>query len=133
MRKAQDKKEKMQMRKNNKEKGKKLEDMMAYLDENGNLTDQPADPRKKKIFKQEDILVSVPKLEDLPEPEPRKGVVAFFNDHKGFGFINDLETRERLFVHVNDLLAPIKENDRVTYRPGKGPKGPIAMEVDLVR
>ncbi|PUZ26158.1 hypothetical protein DCC81_18145 [Chitinophaga parva] len=43
----QAKKEKMQERKDHKEKGKSLEDMMAYLDENGNLTDTPVDVTKK--------------------------------------------------------------------------------------
>lgn len=132
IKKQQEKQEKMKERKTNKEKGKSLEDMMAYLDENGNLTSTPVDPRKKKVFNQEDIAVSVPKLEDRPPDAPRTGVVAFFNDHKGFGFINDLETRERIFVHVNELSAPIKENDKVTYLVEKGPKGPIAVNVEIV-
>ncbi|MDF2190604.1 cold shock domain-containing protein [Paraflavitalea sp. CAU 1676] len=133
MRKQQDKKEKMEMRKSNKEKGKKLEDMMAYLDENGNLTDRPSDPRIKREFRQEDIQIGVPKMEDQPAAMFRTGIVAFFNDHKGFGFINDSDTRERVFVHVNDLTEPIKENDKVTYRPGKSPRGPIAQEVAILR
>jgi len=132
-RKAQDKQEKMMDRKNNK-KSTKLEDMMAYLDENGNLTDKPPiDFRKKKVFRQEDIQVSVPRLEERPQDELRTGIVTFFNDHKGFGFINDAETRERIFFHVNDLAAPVVENNKVTFRVEKSPKGLVAMDVTLFK
>ncbi|HEY4147638.1 MAG TPA: cold shock domain-containing protein [Chitinophagaceae bacterium] len=59
----------------------------------------------------------------------RKGVVTFFNDDKGFGFINDLETQERVFVHVNQLSMRIKENDKVTFEIERGGKGPSAVNV----
>lgn len=133
VKKQQEKLEKMKERKSNKEKGKSLEDMMAYLDENGNLTDKPVDPGKKKLFRQEDIQVSVPKLEERPADVPRVGMIAFFNDHKGFGFINDLDTRERIFVHANELSSPVKENDKVTYEVVKGPKGLSAVNVSLFK
>ncbi|MBO9204341.1 cold shock domain-containing protein [Niastella sp. MAH-29] len=77
--------------------------------------------------------VSVPKLEDRPVELPRNGTVAFFNTHKGFGFINDAETRERIFVHVNDLSVSIQENDKVTFFIERGPKGPQAANVTLVK
>jgi cold shock CspA family protein len=130
--KQQDKQEKMQDRKNNKEK-KSLDDMMAYLDENGNLTNTPPDPKKKKIFRQEEMLISVPRMEERAPNEKRTGVVSFFNDHKGFGFINDTVTKERIFVHVNELTIPIKENDRVTFEVQNSPKGPVALNVELVK
>src|SRR5215217_1698044 len=88
----QEKQEKMEERKANAKKGQSLDDMMAYLDEDGNISSTPPDPRKKKIFKSEDMQISVPKYE-APEEEPvRTGVVAFFNEAKGFGFINDSKT-----------------------------------------
>lgn len=131
--KQQEKLEKRIERKNNKEKGKSLEDMMVYLDENGNLSDTPPDPRKKKTFRQQDMQVSVPKLEERKPDEPRRGTVAFFNTQKGFGFINDAETGERIFVHVNELSSPIQENDKVTFLVGNGPKGLLATDVMLVK
>jgi cold shock CspA family protein len=130
--KQQDKLEKMQDRKNNKEK-KSLDDMMAYLDENGNLTSVPPDPKKKKIFRQEEMQISVPKQEERPADERRTGVVSFFNDQKGFGFINDSITKERVFVHVNELSVAIKENDKVTFEVQNSPKGPVALNVELVK
>ena len=115
------------------EKSKSLEDMMAYLDENGNLTNTPPDPKKMKTFRQEDIAISVPKGNERAPDEPRKGTVAFFNFEKGFGFINDSETRERIFVHANELSAPIQENDKVTFQVQKGPKGLMATDVTIVK
>ncbi|OQP45140.1 DNA-binding protein [Niastella yeongjuensis] len=131
-RKQQDKQEKMLERKNNKEK-KSLEDMMAYVDENGNLTSTPPDPKKKRIFRQEEMQISVPKQEERPANERRTGVVSFFNDHKGFGFINDSITKERIFVHVNELSIAIKENDKVTFEVQNSPKGLVALNVELVK
>jgi cold shock CspA family protein len=126
----QDKEEKMEERKANAKKGKSLEDMMAYIDENGNLSSTPPDPKKKKIFKQEDMQIDVPKQETLDQGDPiRKGVVTFFNDTKGFGFIKDLVTQESVFVHVNQLSEPIKENNIVTFEVEMGHKGPNAINV----
>ena len=130
--KQEEKREKMKERKAN-EKGKSLESMMAYLDENGNLTDVPPDPTKVKTFRQEDIQISVPKMEDRKPDEPKRGTVSFFNIQKGFGFIVDDETRERIFVHANDLTMPIQENDNVTFFVQKGPKGLMATEVARVK
>lgn len=114
-------------------KSKSLEDMMAYLDENGNLTDRPPDPKKIKTFRQEDIQISVPKLEDRKPDVPRKGIVSFFNTQKGYGFINDSESRERVFVHANELSIVIQENDRVTFLVENGPKGLMATNVTLIK
>jgi cold shock CspA family protein len=131
--KQQEKQEKMRERKSNKEKGKSLDDMMAYLDENGNLTSQPPDPKKKKIFRQEDMQISIPKQGERQPDEKRTGVVSFFNDQKGFGFINDTTTHERIFVHVNELSISIKENDKVTFEVQMSPKGPVALNVELAK
>jgi cold shock CspA family protein len=126
----QDKEEKMDERKANAKKGKSLEEMMAYIDENGNISATPPDPKKKKTFKQEDVQISVPKTEaGDPADLIRKGVVTFFNGDKGFGFIKDLETQESVFIHVNQLQEPIKENDKVIFEVEMGHKGPSAINV----
>src|SRR5688500_4849622 len=115
IKKRQDKAEKMEHRKSDGKK-KSMDDMMAYLDENGNLTSTPPDPRRRIEVKQEDIQISVTKQEFREEADvQRNGVVSFFNDDKGFGFINDTKTGERVFVHVNQLSFRIKENDKVTF------------------
>ncbi len=119
----QEKKEKMEERKANVKKGKSLEDMMAYIDENGNISSSPPDPKKMKIFKQEDMQIGIPKYEEGEQDIVRSGVITFFNQDKGFGFIKDLQTQESIFVHVNQLDGPVKENDKVSFEVEKGPKG----------
>jgi cold shock CspA family protein len=129
----QDKAEKMQERKANAKKGKSLDDMMAYLDENGNLSATPPDPRKAKVFRQEDMQTSVPKLEDRPEEDAlRTGTVNFFNDTKGFGFIKDGLNGQSVFVHANQLTERITENDKVSYEVQMGHKGLNAINVKKI-
>src|SRR5438034_9928404 len=69
----QEKREKMEERKANQVKGKSLDDMMAYVDENGNITSTPPDPRKKRIFSAEEIEIGVPKAADVPEETFHEG------------------------------------------------------------
>ncbi len=129
----QEKKEKMEERKANAKKGKSLDDMMAYIDEDGNISSTPPDPRRKKVFNAEDMQIGVPKQVPGEEEDPiRTGLVAFFNDDKGFGFINDSITKERVFVHIKALTEPIRENDKVTFEVEMGPKGPTAINVKKV-
>lgn len=116
------------------EKSGSLDDMIAYVDENGRITSTPPDPSKKKAIKLEDIEIGVPTREDQEPLDPiRKGVVTFFNDSKGFGFIKDLETQESVFVHANNLLEEIKENNIVRYEVEMGQKGPVAVRVKIER
>jgi CspA family cold shock protein len=60
-----------------------------------------------------------------------KGTVKFFNTAKGFGFIKDEESKNEYFVHVTNILEPIKENDVVTYELQEGKKGINAVKVKL--
>ena len=129
LKKSQDKKEKAEERKANASKGKSLEDMMAYIDENGNITSTPPDPSKKIKINVEDIQIGVAKQEDIPHDTIRNGVVTFFNEAKGYGFIRDLQTEESIFVHINALAGPLKENNMVTFETEQGPKGLSAIKV----
>jgi cold shock CspA family protein len=129
-----EKAEKKLERKENSKDGNDLDSMLAYLDENGNLTSKPPDPRKKISINAEDIHVSVPKQEPLnPEDLIRKGTVTFFNDSKGYGFIKDKETQESVFVHIKSLTEAIKENNLVSFEVEMGPKGANAVNVKLLK
>lgn len=113
--------------------GGDLENMMAYVDEFGNITDTPPDPtKKKKEVKPENIVVGVPK-QGKPDPEDlvREGKVTFFNDSKGFGFIKDYESQDSVFVHVNGCIDDVKENDKVTFETEKTARGLSAIKVRL--
>ena len=129
-----EKAERKQERKQQTKEGNKLEDMMAYLDENGNLTSKPPDPSRKVEIKLEDIEIGVPKQKPIdPEDLIHTGFVNFFNDAKGYGFIRDSKTGESVFVHINALTEPVRENNKVSYEVEMGPKGPSAVNVKLIK
>jgi len=131
LKKRQDKEQKREDRKAN-SKGGDLENMLAYVDENGHIVDTPPDPKKKRIIDVESIVIGVAKREDIEVDAVRKGRVEFFNDSKGFGFIKELETQEKFFVHVNGLLEQIRENDMVSFELERGMKGMNAVRVKKV-
>ena len=132
LKKRQEKNLKREDRKSN-STGGELENMLAYVDENGNLTDTPPDPMKKrKVVIASSIEISVPRREEEEAIAERTGRVEFFNDSKGFGFIKEIDTQEKYFVHVNGLLETIKENDMVTFELERGLKGLNAIRVKKI-
>ncbi len=132
--KQQSKKEKAEKKQQRKEdsKGKSFDDMLAYLDENGNLSATPPDPKKMRKVKLEDIEIGVPKQAEIdPADLIRAGTVTFFNESKGYGFIRDNVTQESIFVHINALADPVQERSKVTFEVEMGPKGANAVNVKL--
>lgn len=129
--KKQEKEERREERKAsaNNNKGQGLDSMIAYVDENGNFTDTPPDPKQKKAIKTEDIQLGAAKRETIEEDVVRTGIVSFFNESKGYGFIKDKITQDSIFVHMNGLEEPIKENNKVTFEIEMTPKGPNAINV----
>ena len=104
--KRQDKEKKRLARRDGDKKGG-LDSMIAYVDENGMLTDTPPDPSTKTKTKIEDIEVSVPKMDDSMKPDPiRRGRLTFYNDSKGYGFIRDAVTQESIFVSKLESIRP---------------------------
>ena len=123
-------KEQKRIEKKDVEKTSNLEDMMMYVDENGNLTSTPPDPTKKRKVTLSEIEISIPKRSEMDIVDTiRKGVVSFYNDAKGFGFIKDLETQQSVFFHVNNLKDEVKENNIVSFEVEMGPKGATAVNV----
>ncbi|MDX2189829.1 MAG: cold shock domain-containing protein [Bacteroidota bacterium] len=132
LKRKKEKEEKKEERKAN-SKDVKFEDMIAYVDEYGNLSSTPPDPLKKKtIVNSDDIQLGAAKKEDLdPSSRIRTGIVTFFNAAKGYGFIKDSVSQQNVFVHLKGLLSPIKENNRVTFEIENTPKGPSAVQVKV--
>lgn len=60
------------------------------------------------------------------------GTVKWFNDSKGFGFIEQ-ENGKDVFVHHSAInstgFKSLSEGDRVTFDVVQGPKGPAAANV----
>jgi len=132
LKKKQDKLAKREERKQNAKDGS-LESMMAYVDEFGNITDTPPDPRLRKKVKAESIEISIPKKEiDVSDPIKR-GKVDYYDNSKGFGFIIEQDTQEKYFFHINGVLEDeIGENDKVSFELEKGLKGLNAVRVKKV-
>jgi cold shock CspA family protein len=104
--------------------GGDFDNMFAYVDENGNLSSTPPDPSKRKKIIADNIEIGVPKREAVEQKDiNRKGIVTFFNDSKGFGFIRDTDSQESIFIHANGCIDHIKENDKVTFQVAQGQKG----------
>src|SRR6187431_2458490 len=85
--KEQKKKEKEQRkaeRKANKKEGQSWEDMIAYVDENGNITSTPPDPNKKQVINANDIVLGSRNIEGMIANPVRKGRVSYFNKDKGY-------------------------------------------------
>jgi cold shock CspA family protein len=113
------------------EKKRSLDDMIAYVDENGMITSTPPDHKREEV-NIEDIEIGIAKRSPDEKIDPiRTGKLSFFNESKGYGFIRDLETNESVFTHANNFLEDIQEGNHVSFELEKGPKGPTAVRVKL--
>ncbi len=130
LKKRKEKERKKQERKENSNKGASFEDMIAYVDAEGNLTDTPPDPSQKVEVEVEDIEITVPKKEDRePEEVETEGKISFFNHSKGYGFIRGKKFGEEIFVHISGLEDEVEENDKVSFDLERGMKGMTAVNV----
>ncbi len=62
----------------------------------------------------------------------KEGVVKFFNNTKGFGFIKPSDSSEDVFVHESGLVDDIRENDKVKFDLEQGRKGLNAVRVEII-
>ena len=65
--------------------------------------------------------------------EVKQGTVKWFNNTKGFGFIEPSEGGKDLFVHMSEIqmegFKTLKDGEKVEYQEGSGEKGPCATNV----
>src|SRR5258705_7107862 len=61
------------------------------------------------------------------------GIVKWFNDAKGFGFITSDSGGDDLFAHFSEIRSEgfksLKENQRVSFEVKTGPKGKQAANI----
>ena len=62
----------------------------------------------------------------------KKGIVKFFNETKGFGFIKE-ENGTEILGQTSGVTEQIRENDEVFYEAQQGKKGPNAVNVKIAR
>jgi len=64
------------------------------------------------------------------------GTVKWFNDGKGYGFIQPDDGEKYLFVHHTEIAGDgyksLAEGAKVSYQPRQGQKGPEATQVQPV-
>lgn len=126
--KAQKRKEKRMRREERKDAGTdSFEDMIAYVDEFGMITDTPPEPKVEKV-ELESIEISTPKTE-VDEEDELKGRVGYFNTERGYGFIKNLSGRHEYFFHVSNAPSDIAEGDIVSFELERGEKGMNAVNV----
>lgn len=64
------------------------------------------------------------------------GIVKFFSDSKGFGFITPDAGGKDIFAHHTEIqmdgYKSLKENQKVEFEVRDGPKGPAASGIRIV-
>ena len=129
--KQQKRKEKLQKREERKNNPTdSFEDMIAYVDENGVITDTPPDLTNKQKVEIENIAISTPKKEDVEDPV-LNGRVEYFNSDKGYGFIKHTGSVDKYFFHISSAPASITEGNMVTFELERGPKGMNAVKITI--
>ncbi len=121
---------KREERKTSNNKGKSLDDMLMYVDANGQLTSTPPDHAEKAEINIDDIQLGAAPIE--AEEIRKTGIVTFFSE-KGYGFITEDKTKENIFFHSNNCKELVKKGNKVSYEKEKSPKGFSAVEIQLVK
>jgi len=128
---AQKKKEKQKRKEERKANGGggSLNDMIAYVDENGVITDELPEPGNKQEVEAAAIAVSTPKKQEQ-ENVVLKGRVEHFKKDKGYGFIKDTASTEKYFFHITDAFPHITEGAVVSFELARGDRGLNAVKIE---
>ena len=64
------------------------------------------------------------------------GIVKWFNNHKGFGFIESHEFDSDIFAHVSEVemigFKTLQQGASVVYEPIQGPRGWMAQNIRVI-
>lgn len=126
VKKQQDKQLRRDDRKANNNKGKSLEDMLVYVDKNGNLTSTPPHLQQTEPANEKNS-----KSHDNSNAELSTGLITFIQE-KGFGFIAEDNTRDNVFFNFDPQNTKFKRNLRVQFQKEFSPKGYRAIQVVII-
>ena len=91
--------------------------------------------KEKSIFQRDILQLEILKIRGKEDFSMANGTVKWFNDRKGFGFIEQ-EDGTDVFVHHSAINASgfksLNEGDRVTFDIEQGQKGPAAANVTVI-
>ena len=114
------------------EKQKRIEEMLAYVDENGILHSTPEGVKPKEEIDASEIEISIPKKGEAEEILPLNGRIEHFNVSRGYGFIKDLGSGEKYFFHITSAPEGITEGDNVTFEIERGTRGMNAVRISII-
>ena len=81
-------------------------------------------------------MINQDKREIGKEREMEKGTIRWFNNKKGYGFIQKEDDGKDLFVHYSAIMMDgyktLKTGDRVEFAVTEGEKGPQASDVKML-
>lgn len=123
--KKQEKQEKRALNKANNDKGKPLEEMFAYVDEFGNISDTP--PEKRYEFKEEDLVRPAD-----PADEYQFGKVSYYNDTAHYGFIKDNDSNDTVYFNDRIVGKELRIGQRVKYKYIRTKQGNQVSEIETV-
>ena len=100
---------------------------------------RPGDPERNRGPRRDDRRDGGGRRERRPSRDENvgvrgSGVVRFYNENKGYGFIEqDDPNGDDLFAHATELRGTeyLEPDDRVTFYIGQGPKGLVAKAIEL--
>jgi len=123
--KLQDKQSRREDRKSNNNKGKSLDDMIIYVDVNGNFTSVPP-----HLQNRDEDLAAAKKSRNIVDAEDTvcSGTVTYTNE-KGYGFITEEKTGENIFFHQGQISQSISKHDKVSFTKENTLKGDRAINI----
>lgn len=113
-------------RKTNNNKGKSLDEMIVYVDVNGQFTSVPPHLQNRD----EDLAkaAKAAKNNEISQTTHFTGIITYFSE-KGYGFITEDVTGDNVFFHQKDITTIVQKHDKITYKKEYTPKGYKATEI----
>lgn len=127
--KQQDKVSRREDRKANNNKGKTLDEMIVYVDFNGNFTSVPPHLQVKNEEQVNKRNANRQMAND--KDAVYTGIVTYFSE-KGYGFITEEKTGENIFFHHGQLNQNVEKHDKVSYKKEANPKGARAVDINKI-